>query len=137
MHAFVARLLHKQPASHRLARTARWPLSLWLLLAGSAFAQTHTKTEVITYHDNTSLWMLGQVASVTDAGTGQAVSESYPASVAVHYAINALGQTTQVVASTPTPGTVTLASNASYYPNGALKQFTYGNGIVHTMNRPG
>ncbi len=28
-----------------------------------------------------------------------------------------------------------LASNARYYPNGALAQFTYGNGIVHTLTQ--
>ena len=32
-------------------------------------------------------------------------------------------------------GATTLASNASYYPNGALAQFTYGNGIAHTMTQ--
>ena len=28
-----------------------------------------------------------------------------------------------------------LASNARYYPNGALAQFSYGNGIVHTLTQ--
>ena len=68
---------------------------------------------------------------------GHRTAETYPAGLTVTHTTNALGQTTQVVASTTTPSTVTLASNARYYPNGALKQFTYGNGIVHTMNRPG
>ena len=46
----------------------------------------------------------------------------------ITYAPNALGQATQVI------GTYgTYATGAQYYPNGALKQFTYGNGIVHTM----
>ena len=35
-----------------------------------------------------------------------------------------LGQATQAGA---------YATGAQYFPNGALKQFTYGNGIVHTM----
>ena len=43
------------------------------------------------------------------------------------------GQLTQVTQ--VKTGTTTLASNASYYPNGALAQFTYGNGIVHTMTQ--
>jgi hypothetical protein len=41
----------------------------------------------------------------------------------ISYAPNGLGQATQAG---------TYATGASYYPNGALKQFTYGNGIVHT-----
>lgn len=48
---------------------------------------------------------------------------------------NALGQTTQVTASADAGAVATVASNASYYPNGGLKQFTYGNGIVHTMTQ--
>ena len=31
--------------------------------------------------------------------------------------------------------TDTLASDIAYHPNGALRQFTYGNGIVHTMTQ--
>ena len=39
---------------------------------------------------------------------------------------NALGQATQAG---------TYATGASYFPNGALKQFTYGNQIVHTLTQ--
>ena len=66
---------------------------------------------------------------------GQVVSEAYPASVAVNYTVNALGQTSQVTASADGGAATTIASGASYFPNGALKQFTYGNGIVHTMTQ--
>ena len=44
--------------------------------------------------------------------------------VTVDYAPNALGQPTQAGA---------FATGVSYHPNGAIRQFTYGNGIVHTM----
>jgi hypothetical protein len=44
----------------------------------------------------------------------------------IDYAPKALGQATKAGS---------YASNASYFPNGALKQFTYGNGIVHTMSQ--
>jgi len=64
---------------------------------------------------------------------GQVTSEAYPAAVVVNYTVNALGQTTQVTASAEGGAAATVASSASYYPNGGLKQFTYGNGIVHTM----
>ena len=47
----------------------------------------------------------------------------YPSNLTVDYAPNALGQPTKAG---------TFASNVSYHPGGAIKQFTYGNGIVHT-----
>lgn len=54
----------------------------------------------------------------------------YPSEGEVHYAPNALGQPTQV------GGTMgTFASAVSYYPNGATRQFTYGNGLVHSMTQ--
>ena len=69
-------------------------------------------------------------------GLGQVVSEALPASVSATYTVNALGQTTQVSVGVPSLSTNTIiASAASYFPNGALKQFTYGNGIVHTMTQ--
>lgn len=53
------------------------------------------------------------------------LSSSYnPMGTTISYAPNALGQPTRAG---------NYATGASYYPNGALKQFTYGNGIVHTM----
>ena len=66
---------------------------------------------------------------------GQVVSEAYPANVSVSYTVNALGQATQVQASSDGGAATTIASAGSYYPNGALKQFTYGNGIGHTMTQ--
>ncbi len=42
----------------------------------------------------------------------------------ITYAPNALGQATQAGA---------YASNVTYHPNGAVKNFTYGNGMVYTM----
>lgn len=42
----------------------------------------------------------------------------------VDYAPNALGQATQAGS---------YATGVQYYPNGAIKQFTYGNGIIHSM----
>ncbi len=65
----------------------------------------------------------------------QVISEAAPASVAVNYTVNALGQTTAISASSDGTAAKPLASNASYYANGALQQFTYGNGIVHTMTQ--
>ncbi len=57
-------------------------------------------------------------------------ANTYPDTFNVNFANNALGQPTQVTGN----GTV-LASGVSYYPNGGISQFTYGNGIVHTMTQ--
>ncbi|MBT2747848.1 RHS repeat-associated core domain-containing protein [Lysobacter sp. ISL-50] len=53
-----------------------------------------------------------------------------PDGLQIDYANNALGQ--------PVSVSSILGGHAwgiSYYPNGAIKQFTYGNGIVHTMQQ--
>jgi len=55
--------------------------------------------------------------------------QAYPTGLVLDYSPNPLGQATQV---RDQLGNY-YASGAQYYPNGALKQFTYGNGIVHTM----
>ncbi|AWV05772.1 type IV secretion protein Rhs [Lysobacter maris] len=57
---------------------------------------------------------------------GHLSGHRYPTGQEVAYEPNALGQ----------PGRAGVyATGASYYPNGALKQFTYGNGIVHTLSQ--
>lgn len=55
---------------------------------------------------------------------GHRSSQTYPGAVVVGYAPDGLGRPTQVGS---------FASNISYYPNGAIAQFTYGNGITHAM----
>ncbi len=62
---------------------------------------------------------------------GSLASQIYPTGLVVNYSPNALGQSTAV---TSTDGW-TYASGVQYYPNGAAKQFNYGNGIVHTMTQ--
>ena len=59
-------------------------------------------------------------------GYGHLSTQTYPTGLVVDYAPNPLGQATKAG---------TYASGAQYYPNGALTQFTYGNGIVHTMTQ--
>ena len=44
------------------------------------------------------------------------------------YTVNPLGQNTEIRSATGT-----LVTGATYYPNGALRRFTYGNGIVHDL----
>jgi RHS repeat-associated protein len=51
-------------------------------------------------------------------------THTYPTGFVLAYAPNALGQATQAGS---------YATGVQYYPNGAVKQFTYGNGITHTL----
>ncbi len=69
-----------------------------------------------------SIWVLGYRYDGNGASSGLV----YPSGLLVDYAPNALGQPTKAG---------TYATGVSYYPNGGMKQFTYGNGIVHTMTQ--
>lgn len=57
---------------------------------------------------------------------GHLSSQIYPTGLNIEYAPNALGQPTKAGA---------YAAGAQYFPNGMLKQFTYGNGIVHSKTQ--
>lgn len=65
-------------------------------------------------------------SSYAYTGLGHVASLTYPDGLVVDYQPNALGQPTRAGS---------FASNVSYFPNGAVKQFTYGNGIVHTVTQ--
>lgn len=67
-------------------------------------------------------WNMG----TTYNGNGHVASMTLPGVGPVDFAPNALGQPTQAGS---------YAGNASYYPNGAIKQFTYGNGITHYLTQ--
>lgn len=67
-------------------------------------------------------WAMGYVYDAN----GNLAAHRYPSGQTVGYAPNALGQPTQAGS---------YATGVSYYPNGAIKQFTYGNGIVHTLTQ--
>ncbi|WP_039728242.1 RHS repeat domain-containing protein, partial [Xanthomonas sp. SHU 199] len=67
-------------------------------------------------------WALGYAYDAN----GHLTAHRYPSGQTVDYAPNALGQPTQAGS---------YATGVSYYPNGAIKQFSYGNGIVHTMTQ--
>jgi len=55
---------------------------------------------------------------------GHLASNVYPSNLIVSYAPNALGQPTQVGS---------YVTGVTYHPSGAVKQFTYGNGVAHAM----
>ncbi len=57
---------------------------------------------------------------------GHLAANTYPGGLTVDYAPNALGQPTRAG---------TYATGVTYFPNGAMKQFSYGNSIVHTLQQ--
>lgn len=57
---------------------------------------------------------------------GHLATHTYPVGGSVAYAPNALGQPTRVA---------NYATGATYFPNGQLKQFNYGNGIVYSATQ--
>ncbi|HMB57997.1 MAG TPA: RHS repeat-associated core domain-containing protein [Arenimonas sp.] len=61
---------------------------------------------------------------------------TYPDGRTVSYTPDALGRATQV-ADLGATGGATYASAIHYYPNGAISDFSYGNGIAHTMAQNG
>lgn len=81
------------------------------LLVGESQAQADGETWAIGYNYDAN---------------GHLAAHRYPSGQIIDYAPNALGQPTQVGS---------YATGVSYYPNGAIKQFTYGNGIVHTLTQ--
>jgi YD repeat-containing protein len=81
------------------------------LLVGESQGQADGETWAIGYGYNAN---------------GHLAAHRYPSGQTIDYAPNALGQPTQAGS---------YATGVSYYPNGAIKQFTYGNGIVHTLTQ--
>lgn len=81
--------------------------------------------ESITQYNGATPWYTWTIGYAYN-GYGHLSTQTYPTGLVVDYAPNPLGQPTRAG---------TYATGAQYYPNGALKQFTYGNGIVHTMTQ--
>lgn len=76
------------------------------------------ETEVLTLNDIS--WMIDP----TYNALGQVDSITYPSGIRVSYAPNALGQATKAG---------DYATGATYYPNGQLKGFTFGNGLAYSQ----
>ncbi len=103
-------------------------------LPATITAANGTATVVNTYTYNKLRLLTGESSGTAGwytwamgygyTANGHLSSQVYPSGQTVTYAPNALGQATQVGS---------YATGVSYHPNGAIKQFTYGNGIVHTM----
>ena len=95
-----------------------------------------TPAVVNTYVYNKRRLLTGETLTqqgVLDLSLGQGYNsnghlavQTFPQGLQVTYAPNALGQPSQAG---------TFATGVQYYPNGAVKQFVYGNGIVHQMQQ--
>ena len=92
---------------------------------GTTLTYTYNKRRLLT----SERLQIGSINWLTQYGhsvLGDPATITYPDGHAVSFAPNALGQATQAG---------TYASAVSYFPNGALKQFTYGNNMVHTLTQ--
>lgn len=88
-------------------------------------AYTHNRRRLLT-QERTTWGSMDWPISYTYTALGHLASHIYPNGQTVAYAPNALGQPTQAGP---------YATGVQYYPNGGMKQFSYGNGIVHTMTQ--
>lgn len=75
-----------------------------------------------TFGVNGQLWGLGYAYD----RNGNPSGHTSAGGLAVDYAPNALGQATKAGG---------YATAVTYFPNGAIKQFTYGNGLKHTLSQ--
>ena len=94
-------------------------------------AYTYNKRRLLTGESVTQpgwySWSLGYGYNAN----GQLASQVYPDGFTVNYSPNALGQPTEVRDASGKA----YASNVSYYPNGGMSGFTYGNGVMHGMQQ--
>jgi RHS repeat-associated protein len=79
-------------------------------------------TREVLQHSASTAWTFDYAYNAN----GHLSSQTYPGSLVVGYAPDALGRPTQAG---------TFATGVTYYPNGAIAGFTYGNGIVHSMTQ--
>ncbi len=113
------------------------PDSLPASVATTMLSDSHIVTNLYAY--NRRRLLATETQQITSWGTytltrqydanGHLARLVYPAGYlgsVVDYAPNALGQPTKAG---------TFASAVTYYPNGAIKSFTYGNGIKHTLTQ--
>ena len=62
---------------------------------------------------------------------GVMVNQTLPTGLSIRHDVNALGQSTRVYDQSGQ----NYATNILYHPNGSIRSFVYGNGIVHTMTQ--
>jgi len=92
---------------------------------GTTLTYTYNKRRLLTserLQTGTINWLTEHGYSVL----GDPATITYPDGHSVSFAPNALGQATQAGS---------YATTVSYFPNGDIKQFTYGNGMLHTLTQ--
>ncbi|WP_142806971.1 RHS repeat domain-containing protein [Stenotrophomonas maltophilia] len=116
---------------HNRSSRRRKLVLLLACITGPAVAQQYSRTEQVTYHDNTSAWVLGQVATRTINGV-VAESTTYDAATALPATRSEFGILKTRLSYN---GDGTLASSA----DGAGNTTRYGNwkrGIPQSITRP-
>lgn len=107
--------------------TTYWPDGL--LKSSSRGANSHTYRYNLRHLISAESIAIGSSAYTLgyayDA-LGHRTSLTYPDGTTIGYSPNDLGQPSQIG---------TFATKLTYYPNGAIDTFTYGNGIAHTMTQ--
>ena len=108
-----------------------WPmltaLASALALPGAALAQTYTQTETITYHDNTTLWKLGQVAQRTVDGKVVS-SRTYDPTYALPLTFTSFGKLRQTVG-------YDFTSSVASGQRGTIATSTDGNGNTTVISQ--
>jgi len=110
------------------------PTTSYNYFADGALQQVSQGDAVWTYAYNNRRLLTSETLSFGDSytftygysGLGHLASVSTPSGLSIDYGPNALGQATRAGS---------FASGVSYFPDGSLKQFTYGNGITRAISQ--
>lgn len=86
----------------------------------------YNKRRLLTAESIVQTGMPAQAVGYTYDANASVASVQYPSGLSVEYAPNALGQPTRAG---------TFATGVTYFPNGGMSRFVYGNGIVHTLQQ--
>jgi YD repeat-containing protein len=89
-------------------------------------AYVYNKRRMLTGETSSQVGGYGWSASYDYDGIGNLAGIHYPSGMYVAYAPNALGQPTQAGS---------YATGVTYYPNGGVHQFTFGNGLTHSVQQ--
>ncbi|HEL5026875.1 TPA: RHS repeat protein [Stenotrophomonas maltophilia] len=104
------------------------PSQITTINDGTAFSNlyTYNKRGLITSETQATVGSDGFTLAYSYDANGTLSGIRYPTGLIVDYAPNALGQATQAGP---------YAVNVSYHANGAIRQFAYGNGVLHSMEQ--
>ena len=92
---------------------------------------SYNKRRLLTQETSAQTGLYSYALSYNYDGNGFLYSQGYPDNLVVTYSPDALGRATQVAEA----GGTVYASGITYFANGAISGFSYGNGVVHTMTQ--